>query len=684
MLVLGFSGGLDLANESIFGRANAHRWHGIPVYHDAAAVLLEDGKLVAAIEQERLDRIKHSDRFPVDAMRWCLEHHGVTLKDLDAIAYAGEENVASYELATLTSEPWFRVPQSLEGCGDFISDVRVPFRHRLAYALGGDVSSKKLCFVPHHVAHAASAYHVSGFERCLVVTLDGVGDGESGVVMLGEGGKLKRLRSLTPPLAKSVGFLYSHVTSFLGFKPFDEYKVMGLAPYGDPTVYRDAFRVLYTLHPDGEYELHLDRFPHGLLILSEPRKPGDPMEKRHHDIAAALQVTLETIVLHMLEHLRKTTGEKYLAVAGGVGHNCTMNGRILESGLFEEAFFQPVAHDGGGALGAALQATRDLGGHDDAPKSERLTHLYWGRELGTDAAIADRLEAWGGFFEFERVEDVERKAAELLAGGNVIGWAQGRSEYGPRALGNRSILADPRPPENKEIINAMVKKREGFRPFAPAVLQECASEFFVMMADDAPFMIHTVAVQQDKRELLGAVTHVDGSARVQTVSRETNPRYWDLIKAFQEITEVPIVLNTSFNNNAEPIVDSVDDVLVCVLTTAIEYAVVGDYLVKKRPESQHPVGDLVVRIPRHIHVTATSTSSEGDGKVQTSTKMGNIGGLSATPISAAVAQVLGHVDGKRTVDEVIEMAGDVVETPNEARLELVELWGKRLVALHPR
>jgi carbamoyltransferase len=351
------------------------------------------------------------------------------------------------------------------------------------------------------------------------------------------------------PQSKSLGVLYLEAIKYIGYASFDEYKVMGLAPYGDPERFLGLLRTSYALLPDGKYDLALDRIDATLKPAVERRAKGAPITQAHMDLAAGLQSALEEIVLHVLRHHQRASGHRRLCLAGGVAHNCTMNGKIARSGMFEEIFVQPAAHDAGCALGAALAVSVPDGA---APRPRRLSSVYWGRDVGDDRAIRAELDRWSPWLTVERSADVARTAASLIAGGAVIGWVQGRSEFGPRALGHRSILADPRPAENKDRINRMVKKREAYRPFAPSVLEERAHEFFVLpqAASTLGFMVIVLEVREDRRELLGAITHVDGTARVQTVSRAASPRYWDVIHAFGELTGVPVLLNTSFNNNA--------------------------------------------------------------------------------------------------------------------------------------
>jgi carbamoyltransferase len=405
------------------------------------------------------------------------------------------------------------------------------------------------------------------------------------------------------------------------------------------------------------------------------------------DVAASLQEALERIVLHVLAHFREATGQRRLCMAGGVAQNCSMNGKVLTSGLFERVFVQPVAHDAGCALGAALEASRRLlGDRSPAPSEGALTHLYLGSGPEEQEPLATTLASWSSWIECERVTDVHERAADLLARGHVVGWVQGRAEFGPRALGNRSILADPRPAENKDLINAMVKKREAFRPFAPAVLEEAAQEYFeVPEAADRtlPFMIFVVKVREDRRALLGATTHVDGSARVQTVSRQTNERFWMLLRAFGERTGVPVLLNTSFNNNVEPIVDSAQDALACILTTEISHLIVGDYVVTKKPRDPLACLDLVPSVPDYVRLTQRWQRDAAGALVVEHAARTTYDASFAHPLSEALFGLLLRADNRTPLRELLRDAPAMPSAESLAE-ELWELWSRRLTRLVPR
>ncbi|HVC19693.1 MAG TPA: carbamoyltransferase C-terminal domain-containing protein [Vicinamibacterales bacterium] len=663
MLVLGLTGGLDAAHETVFDLA-------FDEVHDSAAALVRDGRVVAAVEEERLNRIKHTNKTSGPAIRACLDAAGATLEDLDAVAFYATEDYCQRVLQLLH----LRNPSRCERLTPRGMVQRIVLRE-----FGRTLDERKVRFVGHHWAHAVSAYHFSGFDRALVMTIDGQGEGLSGMAFDATGHELQLLRSM--PERDSLGFLYRDVIRFLGYEMFDEYKVMGMAPYGDPARFRRLFTAFYDLLPDGEYRLHLERVA-GLFEYLSPRKKGEPFTRTHHDLAAALQEALEIVGGHLVRHFQQATGQRQICLAGGVAHNCSLNGKLLYSGLFDRMFVQPASHDAGCALGAALAVELAEGGGRTAGP---VAHVFWGTDIGEAAAVERELAAWSGFVAFERRDDIVEAAADLLADGKVLGWVQGRAEFGPRALGHRSILADPRPAEHKDLINRMVKKREAYRPFAPSVLEERVDDFFVVPAAQKrfPYMTVVVDVQPDKRELLGAVTHVDGTARIQTVDRDANRRYWDLIEAFGRRTGVPIVLNTSFNNHAEPIVDSVRDAVVCFLTTDLHYLVVGDYLVSKRTARTADWLALRVSLPPAV-VVSGETRHVDAVRVERSHRIAFTyhHGKSAR-LSPALYGLLADADGRRTVGALASACG--LDEAAAAGLldELTPLWSARMVRLEP-
>ncbi|MGQ0592977.1 MAG: carbamoyltransferase family protein [Gammaproteobacteria bacterium] len=667
MLILGLQGGLDpvYSNRAVLGHT----------CHDASAVVIQDGAVRTAIEEERLSRIKHSNKAAVLAINVCMSNNGVTMRDVHRITIPCTEASADASLRRLL------LPASNEdvrGARELVHDM---FGTHVGYS----VDDSKLTFVPHHVAHAASAYYCAGLRSSLVVALDGYGDTLSGLVYSVDDGTWTKLRELSIP--QSLGEFYLHVTKYLGYGLFDEYKVMGLAPYGDSNRYREMFRQSYALLPEGEYSISEDLVD--VLCEAGPRRRrGEPLTQFHKDIAAALQEALEDMAFHMLRHFQKETGHRQLCLAGGVAHNCTLNGKILYSGLFDEVFVQPAAHDAGLALGGALwvyYSEQERQGHRYLPPP-RLEHVYLGTDIGSNEQILEGLAVWGDFIEIERESNITEQAAELLADGKIIGWVQGRSEFGPRALGNRSILADPRPAENKDIINRMVKKREAFRPFAPAVLEEYAEEYFEIPREGMrfPFMTFVLKVREDKQTLLGATTHVDGTARIQTVSKETNPRFWALIDAFRSRTGVPVLLNTSFNNNAEPIVDSVNDAVVCFLTTDLHHLVVGDYLMRRKRIERAQFLQLVPSLPAYC-VLRCSKLLGRDGEAYRKLEIcRNYDERLDTSISAEAYKILEEAGGEETLDTLFKKCKLSEEKWGPLIEEVKALWSQRSIVLRPR
>ncbi|MCC8243325.1 carbamoyltransferase family protein [Saccharothrix luteola] len=657
MLTLGISGHFDLLPDLFRS-----------YMHDAAACLVADGELVAAVEEERYNRIKKTNRFPTGAVRACLDLAGVRPQDVDAVGYYFTEELLDQGLRNFQlTAPVYQV-----GSGkDLLLD-------RLRTRFDWDLAPDRAVFARHHLAHAWSSFARSGMSDALVVVMDGRGEDVSTTVFAAGDGEMRELRSY--PVPHSLGLFYQDAIGHVGYGFGDEYKVMGLAPYGDPATYREQFRSLYALLPDGGYELipglpDINPTVAPFYAIGFPsRTAGEPVTQEHKDFAAGLQEMLETVAMHVITHWARQTGATRLCFTGGVAHNSSLNGVILRSGLFEEVFVHPSSNDAGSAEGAAIVAARHFG----APLTRvaRLTSASLGRDLGTPDEVERQLSAWNGIVDVERPADIVDATAELLAGGAVVGWAHGRSEFGPRALGNRSILADARPVENRDRINAMVKKREAFRPFAPAVTTEAAATYFDLTGTAAEhgFMSFVVHVQEDRRAELGAVTHVDGTARVQVVSPEANARFHRLITRFGELTGTPVVLNTSFNNNAEPIVQSVDDALTCFLTTEIDVLVVEDFLVRRREPVDRALDDLVPAFRPDTRLRKDwQPGDDVSGEVYLNFSFGP-----STTVSPAVFDLLAAVDGEATI---ASLAGELTD---EARAEILALWQRRFITLTPK
>ncbi len=578
---------------------------GINAYHgDASAVLLRDGELVAAVEEERFRRVKHWAGFPREAIRTCLAMAGVTPEAVDrfAISRNPRANLWRKVVFTLRRRPDLGLVVDRAKNAGRVRHVA----QTLAGALGLDPRrvAGRLHWVEHHPAHLSSAFFVSPFDEAALCAIDGFGDFVSTSWAVGRGSRLEMLDRVYFP--HSLGLVYLAITQYLGFPKYgDEYKVMGLAPYGAPA-YVGALRRLIHLRPGGGFELDLSFFRHWadgvtmtwndgeptlgpvytqklVELLGPARRPDEGLEPRHEAIAASLQAVFEEAAFHVLNALYRRARLRRLCLAGGCAMNSVANGKIRERTPFEEVYIQPAAPDNGTALGAAFYVWHQVLGR---PRRFVMEHGYWGPEFSDGeigAELAGRSAELRGYGcvvrEIGDEDELCRWTAERLAEGKIVGWFQGRMEWGARALGNRSILADPRRPDMRETINTKIKFREKFRPFAPSILDGALHEYFVGGAPD-PFMIQVYPIRPEKRALIPAVAHVDGSGRLQTVSRQANPLYWQLLKAFEKLTGVPVLLNTSFNEN-EPIVHRPAEALDCFLRTKMDVLVMGRYILDK-------------------------------------------------------------------------------------------------------
>jgi predicted NodU family carbamoyl transferase len=656
MLVLGLSGQFSAEDEDLAPNI------GGAFFHDAAACLIRDGELLAAIEEERFNRIKKTVKFPVNAIRACLSTAGVSPAEIGAVGhYFGEDAMDEWLDMVYRRNPKVPIRGSRELVMNFLNGE-----------LGCNLTDDRLVFAEHHVAHAMSSFIRSGMKEALVVVMDARGEDHSTTIFHGKNGRLESLA--TYGLNQSLGGFYHANIQLLGYSLGDEYKVMGLAPYGNPDTYRDMFSELYELKPDGNFGMR--RFAANGF---QPRRKGAEFTQAHMDFAASLQEALEKIVMHVLGHWAAQTGLDSLCFVGGVAHNSTLNGLILRSRLFREVFVHPASHDAGAAEGAALATALQLGA---PPFSQpRLLSASVGPDLGTVADIEKELASWTDLIEFTQPADIVAETAGLLADGAVIGWAQGQSEYGPRALGNRSILADARPGGNKERINSMVKKREAYRPFAPVVTPEAAATYFDLPDTRAnyDFMSFVVDVREERTAELGAVTHVDGSARIQIIDPRTNQRFYDLVAKFGELTGTPVLLNTSFNNNAEPIVQTVQDALTCFLTTELDALVVEDFLVRRRPgrslafDGLAPKFRPTTRLTKRVRMTKAGVR-EVTYEIFLDHPNGPLAQLSPT-----VFALLETADGVRSVQSLAGPAG----VSDEMRRDLYDLWQQRFFTLRP-
>jgi carbamoyltransferase len=562
---------------------------GISSYaHESSCALIKDGRICALGEEERFNREKHTSKFPEKAIRYCLDKEKITLADVEAITFFWvplkefRDNLSHFLRYLPASINLLRAPSGSDDLG-FLS--RVLAMKNVGRELQSRFHLKRrpeLKFIEHHLCHAASAFLISEFDEAAILTVDGRGESTSTMMSVGKGSKITKLREIAVP--HSLGHLYASMTDHLGFKPFfDEWKVMGMSAYGKDTYVKD-FADMIRFDDDGVYRLNLEYFSfhtHGqtkwlsekfLAKFGPKRARGDEYTQHYYDLAYALQKLVETAGVRLARHMYATTGLPNLCMAGGVVLNCLMNREIVAHTGFENFFFQPIANDAGTSLGSALYHYHSSG---DRPRDFVFDNVYWGPEF-TDDEIEAALQSHA--VKYHKTLHVAAETARHIADGKIVGWFQGRMESGPRALGNRSITTDPTRPDMKDKLNARVKRREGFRPFAPSVLEEKWQEYFTMPKNQpSPYMILIGDVIEGWKKKLPAITHVDGTARVHTVSRKVNPRYHELISEFEKISGVPVLLNTSFNEN-EPIVCGPDDAVRCFLRTEFDVLAIGNFI----------------------------------------------------------------------------------------------------------
>ena len=576
---------------------------GINAYHgDASACLINDGQLVAAAEEERFLRVKHWAGFPESAIRFCLNEADISLSDIAVVAVNSDPK--SNFLRKVVHILMHRVGFGLIKDRLSNAQARRSIPQSLKIFFPNDEFQGSIRTIDHHLAHLASAYYASPYKKAAIVSVDGFGDFASGSWGVGDGNKITTLGNVYYP--HSLGVFYQAITQFIGFPNYgDEYKVMGLAPYGEPK-YLDEMRNIVVLEDDGSYKLNLkyfifhkekvayewengsptvgklysDELPN---LLGAERKRDQSITQFHKDIAASAQAMFEVAFFHMLNSINSKTGLDSICVAGGCGNNSVANGKIRQNTKFKNVYVAASAGDAGGAIGAAYSVYHETNKRNVAVT--QMEHAYIGPSFSNEE-VNEILNAEGlsesefGVFKIDKLNELIEKTATAISQGKVVGWFQGRMEWGPRALGNRSILGDPRRADMKEILNIKIKRRESFRPFAPSILRECVSDWF-QDDDDVPFMMKVFKVKDSKMGEIPAVTHVDGSGRLQTVFAESNPRYHALISQFQHITGVPIVLNTSFNEN-EPVVCTPKEALDCFLRTKMDAVVLNDYFVYRK------------------------------------------------------------------------------------------------------
>ena len=555
-------------------------------YHDAAACLIKDGEVIAAASEERFTRKKYDDSFPINAIKYCLREANITITD---ISYIGFYDKPFLKFERILSTYLSVFPRGLLS---FFSAIPIWLKKKLwiPYIIKKELNYQgKIIFIEHHMSHAASSFFVSSFEKAAILTLDGVGEWETGTKGIGEGNKITLTHCINFP--HSLGLLYSAFTYYLGFRVNSaEYKVMGLASYGRPTYYDLIKKELVDIKEDGSFKLNMKYFAYhyGLVMTNRrfhklfggtPRKPESEATERQQNIAASIQKITEEIVLKMVNSLYKETSLTNLCIAGGVALNCVVNGKIWRETPFKNIFIQPAAGDAGGAVGVAFYIWNSILGN---PRKFIWQDNYLGPQFSGDK-IKTFLEERKIPYEKLEKKALVKKVAKLITDGAIIGWYQGRMEWGPRALGNRSVLADPRRKDMKELVNKMIKFREEFRPFAPSMLEEYAGDYLDMDIP-SPYMLFTAHVKEEKKSVILAVTHVDGTSRHQTVNKEQNPLYYDLLNEFYKLTGVPVFLNTSFNLRSEPIVLSPADAYLCFMRSGLDHLVLGNYLLDKKDQ----------------------------------------------------------------------------------------------------
>lgn len=594
-------------------------------YHDSAAAILLDGKVIAAAQEERFTRIKHDESFPINAVQFCLRQSGFSINEIDAIAFY-DKPLLKFE--RLLETYYHFAPKGLisflKAMPVWVKEklfLKRIIKEELSEIEGFEPQKVKFLFPEHHLSHAASAFYSSPFSDAAILTIDGVGEWATASISVGRGNSIELLKELHFP--NSLGLLYSAFTYFLGFKVNSgEYKLMGLAPYGIPhseeveNFVQIIKEKLVDIREDGSLSLNQEYFDYavglrmakdkkwGKLFGFSRRKEEDELTQQHCNLALAIQMVTEEIVLKMAQEAKRITQSENLCMAGGVALNCVANGKLLRANIFKNIFVQPASGDAGGALGAAQAAYYIHFQMVRKNEQEAMQHAYLGCEFSNQEIELD-LKQHKAVFEQYEFDKLAKKSAELIADGKVVGWFQGEMEFGPRALGNRSILADARNEKTQQTLNLKIKYREGFRPFAPSVKAENVSDYFEIETA-SPYMLF-VAPIKDKwrknlpenyydlplmerlyvpRSILPAITHVDFSARIQTVDKETNLRYWKLLDEFEKITGVPMLVNTSFNVRGEPPVCTPSEAYACFMRTEMDYLVIGDYLLSKNEQPE--------------------------------------------------------------------------------------------------
>lgn len=573
---------------------------GINAYHaDSSAAIFVDGKLIAATEEERFTRVKHWAGFPAKAIAFCLREAGITLEELDHIAIGRDPKAKlKNKMAFLAKNPLANVGMVMDRIKNAKSVASLEDEFEKAFGVSADLIKPKIHQVEHHRSHLASAFFASPFEEAAILSIDGSGDFTTTMIATGKGNHIEVIDSVDFPV--SAGLFYTAFTQYLGFPHYgDEYKVMGLAPYGEPK-YVDDIKHILKFTDDGlfdwdskyftpatkiklDYEnniptvsqLYTDKIE---KLFGPARKKGEDLTQKHKDLASSVQRACEDLIMHILNSLQKRTGLKNVCIAGGVAQNSVANGKILSQTGFENVYIPSAGHDAGISMGSALYVHNQV---LEQPRAEAIYSAYTGSKFSNDE-IEEYLKGRGiKYTRYNNDEELYDKITDKLLEPGVVGWFSGRAEFGPRALGARSIIADPRNDKAKELLNSKIKRRESFRPFAPSILKEYVPEYFTKV-EDVPFMEKVLPIKPEKYDEIPAVTHVDGTGRLQTVMKDVSPRYYSLIENFRKKTGTPILLNTSFNEN-EPIVNSPEEALNCFLRTDMDMLVLENIIVEEKP-----------------------------------------------------------------------------------------------------
>lgn len=658
-ITIGISGGLSLGETGDpYGQLD-------PLYfHDAAAALVDSSGLRFALEEERLCRNKHTNRFPAYTIRAALEFQGMRPEGVERFGFFFDEGFFATDLAREVRKTEPLTPDAL--------DVRALLAERLSVCLDFQCDPAKISFFRHHDTHCRATVYASRIGNALSIVLDGNGEWESISVYEISCFKSRALRRY--PIDRSLGHFYRTATRLLGFGHFDEYKVMGLAPYGRAKRLDKAFEEIYRPLKDGDFELRTALLPEiaqSIGLVPEARIRGAYPSQLSMDFAAATQLVLESVVRDLVSYWTCTTGLATLCLSGGVAQNCALNGRLAGSGLVKKMYVNPASHDAGAAIGAALMAQDMVSEDSSIAKGVFVPNI--GLNIDSAGACAAAVAPWKHLLLCEEPADVLQEAAAHIANGSILGWARGRSEFGPRALGQRSILADPRPRDNWSRINRIIKRREDFRPFAPAVMSEALTSYFEVPGDclcNLECMNYVVSVRPEFRELLGATTHVDGSARVQIVGAIEMPDFHGLLARFEKLTGLPVLLNTSFNASDEPIVDSAHDAIQTFLSSGLDALVLGGMIVSRTYVGSLPPSDTVV-----VSLAKGTELRKRDSGAYTAER-----GMSS---SACPAWIVDALASNEKPSLATLLSGNRSYTCDLARSAVEELWRRRFIDLIP-